>query len=119
MEREHSQSYNKVAVLLLCLLFILLPDVRFAASDQLPPETELRHSAYHAQYAYTPPSAHHPTPSPDTPSLPVFLWLSAACPALVRRNPHTDSRIPILCKHRMLRPLKFRCSFVSLFRFAI
>lgn len=118
MQHRQLQPYSKVAVLLLCLLFILLPDVRFAAPDQASPETELRHSAYHVQYHYTPPSAHHPTPSPDTPSLPALLWLSAACLALVQRNPHADSRIPILCKHRMLRPLKFRCSFLALFRFA-
>lgn len=118
MKHKPLQPYSKVAVLLLCLLFILLPDVRFAASDQISPETELRHSAYHVQHHYTPPSAQHPTPSPDTPGLAAFLWLSAAFLALARRNPHADSRIPILCKHRMLRPLKFRCSFLAFFRVA-
>lgn len=119
MERNPLQPYSKVAVLLLCLLFVLLPDVRFTASDQVLPETELRDSAYHVQYHYTPPSAHHSTPSPDAPGLPAFLRLSAAGLALVRRNPHADSRIPIVCKHRMLRPLKFRCWFLALFRVTV
>ncbi|MEJ8304290.1 hypothetical protein [Saccharibacillus sacchari] len=119
MQNKQLKPYTNVAVLLLCLLFVLLPDIRFAASDLVSPETELRHSAYHVQYHYTPPAAHHPTTYPDTPGLPAFLWLSSACVALVQRNLHADSRIPILCKHRMLRPLKFRCSFVALFRFAI
>lgn len=102
----------KAAIALLCLLFVLLPEVRLPGTAGSVPESELRHAGYHQQHPYAPPAAQPSTPAPDTTALPLFPWLPAAPLALVPRSPHADSRIPILRKHRMLRPLKFRGSFL-------
>lgn len=109
---KSSRLGAKAAIALLCLLFVLLPEVRLPGTAVSVPESELRHAGYHQQHPYAPPAAQPSTPVPDTAALPLFPWLPAAPLALVPRNPHTDSRIPILRRHRLLRPLKFRGSFL-------
>lgn len=111
--------YEKIAILSLCLLFLLLPDVRFAGTGGNASDTDLRHSGYHQQHQYAPLAVSHDTPAPDGSAWRWELGFAAAALAVSLHALHAKSRIPILCKHRMLRPLKFRCSFLTLFRFAI
>lgn len=113
---KSARMLAKAAILLLCLLFVLLPDVRFAASENGDSSTDVASSSYHQQHQYAPPTASHQTPVPDMAILPLGLGFGTICAAAALQGLHVDSRIPILRKHRMLRPLKFRGSFLSLFR---
>ncbi|OWR29551.1 hypothetical protein CDO73_15305 [Saccharibacillus sp. O23] len=112
---KNARIYAKAAVLLLCLLFVLLPDVRFAASENDASGANVD-SSYHQQHQYAPPAASHQTPVPDMAALPLGLGFGTMCAAAALQSLHADSRIPILRKHRLLRPLKFRGSFLSFFR---
>jgi len=116
---NYGRVHGKIAVLSLCLLFLLLPDVRFAGTGGNASDTDLRHSGYHQQHQYAPPAASHDTPAPEGSAWCWELGFAAAGLAVSMQALHAESRIPILYKHRMLRPLKFRCSFLTLFRFAI
>lgn len=107
---------SKAAVLLLCLLFVLLPDVRFTASESDASGTDVNPASYHQQHQYAPPAASHQTPAPDMAILPLGLGFGTICAAAALQSLHADSRIPILRKHRLLRPIKFRGSFLSFFR---
>ncbi|WP_172194176.1 hypothetical protein [Saccharibacillus qingshengii] len=119
MNQAKRSFYRKFAVLFLCVLFMLLPEIRLPGAAFESPGAELRHLSYHQQHHYVAPSSPYLIPVPDTAGLPLFPGLLAACLIIVLRNPYMDSPIPILYKHRMLRPLKFRCSFVSFFRVRI
>lgn len=113
---KSARIYAKAAVLLLCLLFVLLPDVRFSASGSEISSTDFNPSSYHQQHQYAPPAASHQTPVPDMAILPLGLGFGTICASAALQGLHADSRIPILRKHRLLRPIKFRGSFLSFFR---
>ncbi len=116
---KSDRIYAKAAVLLLCLLFVLLPDVRFSASGNEVSSPDVYPSSYHQQHQYAPPTASHQTPIPDMAILPLGLGFGTICAAAALQSLHADSRIPILRKHRLLRPIKFRGSFLSFFRIPI
>ncbi|OWA36810.1 hypothetical protein B9G55_01645 [Saccharibacillus sp. O16] len=110
--------YIRAAILLLCLLFVLLPDVRFIGPESDAAD-DVGHSSYQQQHHYAAPAASQQNVSPDMTLLPLGAALAALCAAVILHGLHADSPIPILYKHRLLRPLKFRSSFLSFFRVPI
>ena len=81
--------------------------------------SSLHRATYHQQHQYAPPTASHQTLIPDMAILPLGLGFGTICAAAALQSLHADSRIPILRKHRLLRPIKFRGSFLSFFRIPI
>ncbi|MCQ4086075.1 hypothetical protein [Saccharibacillus sp. JS10] len=113
MNRRRSGFAVSFIVILLCLLFVLLPDVRLSTSEIIASEAEFHHTAY-TKHHYDMPSSSYPhLLSTIISEASTLVWLLVFGFALLCS--YADSRIPILYKHRMLRPLKFRCSFLDFF----
>ncbi|GEM_PF-4779238 len=114
--RKQNRICAKAAVLLLCLLFVLLPDVRFTGAQDDTSSANINHSSYHQQHQYAPLAASHQTWTFDAGLLPLGFGLATVGTQMALYGLYANSPIPILRKHRLLRPIKFRGSFLSFFR---